>query len=146
MAASIETSKPPAWFWVAAVLALLWELAGLGAFLSQWTMDAADVAAYPEAQRQIYAATPPWVNGAFAVAVFGGTAGAIGLLLRRKWSKLLFIVSLVAAVLQFGWVFAVARAHVVIGPSAAGFPAFIIAVGALLIWFSGSSAKRGWLS
>jgi ABC-type xylose transport system permease subunit len=138
--------KVPTWFWIVAGLALAWEIMGVMAYLSQVTMTEAEVATYPPAQRALFAATPPWVFGAFAVSVFGGLIGAVGLLLRRAWAQPLFVVSLVGAVLQFGWVFFIARAHETIGPSAVPFPLTIIAVGIALVWFSRWAVRRRWLS
>src|ERR1700741_3009572 len=99
--------KLPAWFWAVAILALLWELMGVGSYLYHVTMSAEDIAALPDGQRQLMEATPPWVMGAFATAVFSGLLGAVGLVMRRSWAKPLMILSLVAAVVQFGWVFGV---------------------------------------
>ena len=58
---------------------------------------------------------------------------------------MLFALSLVALLVQFGWSFLVADAARVIGPSAYGLPAFIILAGAFLLWFSSSAARKGWL-
>lgn len=137
--------KVPTWFWIVAVLALLWELMGVGSYLYHVTMSAEAIAALPEGQRDLMNATPSWVMGAFAIAVFSGLAGAVGLVLRRKWAKPLLILSLVAAVIQFGWVFLVFKAHETLGPSSAVFPGIIIVIGAFLVWFASDAAKRGWL-
>ncbi len=137
--------KLPAWFWIVAGVALLWELMGVGSYLYHVTLSDAALAALPEGQRQLMEATPPWVFGAFAIAVFSGLLGAIGLLLRRKWATPPFVLSLIAVVIQFGWTFAIGKAHELIGPSAAIFPAFIVAMAVLLAWFSAHVAKRGWL-
>ena len=138
-------SGVPSWFWIVSVLALLWELMGVGSYLYHVTLSPEAIAALPEGQAELMRITPAWVNGAFAVATFGGLLGAVGLLLRRQWARLLFIVSLVAVVVQFGWVFLVGKAHELIGPSSAVFPAFIVAVAAVLVWFAGTSIRRGWL-
>lgn len=137
--------KLPGWFWVVAVLALLWELMGVGSYLYHVTLSEADIAALPEGQRRLMAIIPPWILGAFAIAVFSGLLGAIALLARRRWARPLFVLSLIAVVVQFGWEFAVAKAHELLGASSAIFPAIIIVVAALLVWFSGLAIKRGWL-
>jgi len=50
---------------------------------------------------QLYIETrPSWVTGAFALAVFSGTIGNIGLLIRKKWANLLLIISLITIVIQ----------------------------------------------
>ena len=50
---------------------------------------------------QLYIYTrPAWVTGSFALAVFSGTIGNIGLLLRKKWTNLILIISLISVVAQ----------------------------------------------
>ena len=61
--------KVPTWFWVVAVLALLWELMGVAAYLSDVSMTDADLAKLPDGQRQLYAMMPSWVTAAYAIAV-----------------------------------------------------------------------------
>ena len=143
--ATVAETRVPTWFWAVSALAVLWELMGVGSYLYHVTLSPEAIAALPEGQATLMRMTPSWVNGAFAVATWGGLAGAVGLLLRRRWARLLFVISLVAVVVQFGWVFLVAKAHALIGASAAIFPAFIILVAVALVWFAGTAIKRGWL-
>jgi hypothetical protein len=144
MADRVE-NRAPGWFWVVALLVLLWEAGGVVAYLMQVTMTADQMRALPEGQRQLYTILPGWITAAFAVAVWLGLSGAIGLLMRQGWARSMFIVSLVAAIVQFGWVFAVGKAHVLIGPSAIPMPAAIILIGAALVWFAGYARAKGWL-
>ena len=143
--ATTYSERVPTWFWIVSGLALLWEAMGCYSYVMHVTMTADQIAALPEGQQQLMAATPIWATAAFAVATWGGLAGAIALLMRRSWARPLFIVSLVAILVQFGWFFFVARAGDVIGSSAYTLPLCIIAIGALLVWFSAMAAKRGWL-
>src|SRR6056297_3046586 len=82
-------NKPPGLYWTVAWVALVWNLIGVATYLGHVMSEAG--AAPP---------VPAWVTGAYALAVFGGTFGAVGLLLRRAWAVPLFAVSLVAV---FGW-------------------------------------------
>jgi hypothetical protein len=143
--ATTYSERVPTWFWIVSGLALLWEAMGCYAYLAQSSMDAAQLAALPEAQQQLMSNVPAWVTAAFALATWGGLAGAIGLLLRRTWARALFIVSLVAALVQFGWWFLIAGAAAVIGPSAYAMPATVIVVAVLLVWFATMAIRRGWL-
>jgi len=140
-----EVAKLPKWYWVASVLALLWTAMGVASYLYHVTLSPDGIAALPAGQAKLMNMTPAWVNGAFAIATWGGLLGAIGLLLRRRWARGLFVLSLIALLIQFGWVFLVARSHELIGPSSALFPAIIAALGIILIWFASDAAKRGWL-
>ncbi|HXH01309.1 MAG TPA: hypothetical protein VNI56_03865 [Xanthomonadaceae bacterium] len=130
---------------MAAILALLWTLMGVASYLFHVTLSPEAIAALPAGQARLMNMTPAWVNGAFAIATWSGLLGAIGLLLRRRWARGLFVLSLIALLIQFGWVFLVARGHELMGPSSALFPAIIAALGIILIWFASDAAKRGWL-
>ena len=136
----------PTWYWVIAVLALLWTVAGCVAYVSQMTISPEDFAELPQAQQDIWNASPDWVTAAYAVAVWSGLAGALSLLLRKAWARPLFIVSLLAVVVQFGWVFTSTAIMTTVGPSSVLFPLCIAAIALFLIWFSGMAQKHGWLT
>jgi hypothetical protein len=112
----------PAWFWAVAVAALLWEGMGCVQYMKQ----------SPQA-----AALPAWVWSAFAVAVWVGLLGTILLLLRLRWARLAFALSLLGALVQFGWAFAKT------GVTPLGIVVLVVA--AALLWFADFAAKRGWL-
>jgi hypothetical protein len=145
MATTFDQGRVPAWYWAVAALALLWEAMGCYAYVSQVSMDSAALAQLPAAQRDIWASMPAWATGAYAVAVWAGLVGAAGLLLRRDWARLAFAASLAGVIVQFGWTFLATPVLATIGKSAAAFPAFILLVAALLLWFSFAATRRGWL-
>lgn len=93
-----ETKSVPAWYWLAAGFALLWETLGCYMYVTHVTTN---VAALPLDQRAIFQATPGWSTAAFAVAVWVGLIGAILLLLRRRHSVTALGISLIAVVVQF---------------------------------------------
>lgn len=140
-----QGARPPVWFWVVSVAALLWALVGCSAYYSQVTISAADMAALPQAQREIWAMTPAWVMGAYAIAVWIGLAGAVALLIRRRIARTLYVVSLLAVIVQFGWIFLATPILDTVGPSSVIFPLVIATIGAALIWFAGRGIDRGWL-
>ncbi|MEC8832124.1 MAG: hypothetical protein VX772_07175, partial [Bacteroidota bacterium] len=81
----------------------------------------------------------------FAIAVFSGTLACIGLLMRKKWARPLFIISLLAAVAQFiHWLF-ISNAVEAFGPSTYTMPIIILVIGLYLISFSGKGIQKGWL-
>ncbi|HEX8449945.1 MAG TPA: hypothetical protein VF652_10180 [Allosphingosinicella sp.] len=145
MATTFDGDRVPGWYWAAATAALLWEAMGCYAYLTQVSMDSAALARLPAEQREIWTAMPAWAVGAYAVAVWSGLLGAAGLLLRRSWARLAFAASLAGVVAQFGWTFLDTPILASMGASAAAFPALILAVAALLIWFAATASKRGWL-
>ena len=143
MATQAESVGVPKWYWAVAVVALLWALAGCFAYVTQVGMSAEDLARLPQAQQDIWNAMPAWVTAAYAVAVWAGLGGAIGLLLRKAWAQPLYLLSLLGIVVQFGWTFFATDIMTTVGPSSAAFPAFILIAGIALVWFAGYSRKRG---
>jgi hypothetical protein len=119
----------PGWFWIVAVLALLWEGMGCYAYLTQ--ISAADDA------------MPVWVSAAFAVAVWVGVSGAILLLMRQRLARTAFAVSLLAVLVQFGGTLLVVKGTPAAG---LGMAAAVVAAAVILLWFSDYALKRGWLS
>jgi len=140
-------AKPPFWFWIVAVLAVFWEGAGCFAYVTQVTMSDADMAKLPAAQQEIWRMMPAWATSAYAVAVWVGLLGAISLLLRKAWARPLFIASLIAVLVQFGWTFLYSPILRTVGAAQAiPFPAAIILIALFLVWFAGHALRRGWLN
>jgi hypothetical protein len=136
----------PRWYWIVAVLALLWMLFGVLAFIMDPLTDEATLEQMGQAQRELFEARPLWLFVVYGVAVFSGLAGAIGLVMRRGWAVAAFAVSLVFVVLQFVYVLFVMDAIGRIGVAEAlPFPLVILAIGIVLLWFSVVSRRRGWI-
>ena len=147
MTSTESSSKPPTWFWVVTVLGILWNALGALAYLGQAYMTDEVKAALPEDQLQLMEATPAWVTGAFAVAVWGGLLGCIFLLFRKRWAKPVLLVSLLGIVLQIGYSFLMTNAMQVYGTlQAVVMPLLVIAIGLLLYFFSGIAIKKRWIS
>ncbi|MEM9649447.1 MAG: hypothetical protein AAF969_13290 [Bacteroidota bacterium] len=140
-----DSNKPPIWFWVVSVLALLWNLIGVYGYVSSKFNQVEMLEAMTQEQRELFEGIPAWAVAAWAIAVFSGAIASIALLLRKKWAKPLFVVSLVAAVIQFiNWLF-LQNAGDVYGGSAYTMPIIVVIVGLLLIFFSKKSVQKGWL-
>lgn len=138
--------KPPKWYWVVSIIALLWMLVGVAAWTADLLTDEAALANMSEAQRQLYAARPQWLFAVYAVAIFSGLVGAIGLLLRKRWAIVALAVSLAAIVVQFGYTFLALDAIRLLGAAAAlPFPVVIFAIGAFLLWFARRGRGLGWI-
>jgi uncharacterized membrane protein len=94
------TNKPNTWYWIIAVIALLWNAMGVFRYLIQ----AYNVEGFREQftadQLALIDSTPAWVTAVFAIAVFTGLLGAILLLLRRKLAVSMFGVSLICVLIQ----------------------------------------------
>lgn len=133
-------------YWVISIVALLWNLLGVMAYMMHVTLTAEDLAIMSEAERALYTDQPAWVTSAYAIAVFGGVLGCIGLLLRKTWALPVLVVSLVAIVAQMGYSLLLTETMEVMGATAAIMPLVVIAIGAYLVYFANDAKARGILA
>ena len=134
--------KPDRMFWIVSALLLVWNLMGLAAYYMQANMDLAVLARTDPYQARLFAEMPQWAWWAYGIAVGAGLLGALGLLLRRRWAALAFIVSLAGVVAQFGYSFLGTDLLAVRGVSAAVVPLFIAALAVVEIWFARREAAK----
>ena len=141
-----STVKPPMWFWIVCVIALLWNLIGVSAYLSEAFMTEDVFATLPEAQQSLYETRPKWVTAAFAIAVWSGLMGSLALLLKKKWAKAIFVLSLFGILLQQMYHFFLSNTFEVMGTTAMILSILIIIFGAALVLFANFASNRNWLS
>ena len=134
------TNKPSIWFWIVSVIALVWNGMGVNAYLQQAYNTESYQTMYSEEQLEIASNMPSWVTAAFAIAVFTGALGAIGLLLRKSWSVKLWLLSLLAVIIQMGYILINGYA------SSIGMTIMIIVFAFIFVWFARKSEANGWLS
>ncbi|MFD1786439.1 hypothetical protein ACFSC3_02520 [Sphingomonas floccifaciens] len=139
-------AKAPAWFWIVAVVLVLWGAMGVFACVQQFRLGADAMGPADDYYRALYAALPAWYNIVYAVATGAGLLGSIALLMRSRSARPLYIVSLIAVVIQFGWLFATTDMIAVRGFAvAAGFPIFILVVALAQVWLAGLAMRREWI-
>ncbi len=132
----------PGWLLPVAVAALLFEAYGVYSYLIHVTTDPAGL---PLDQRDLVLAMPRWMNAAFAIAVWAGLAGALLLIMRRWLAVPLLLLSLVAALVQFGAMLVVPDLRTLIGSDDLLVP-FLILLACYGIWHLAWHARRsGWL-
>ena len=129
----------PAWLRIVAALGLLWNLFGVYQYLMT-------VGVVPGADAAAAGAMPAWVTGAFAIAVFGGALGCLGLLMLKRWSKLLLLVSLLAVLAMDLWMFVLSGVGRTAGGAELGVTVAVVIVAILLVWLSRDADRKGWLS
>ncbi|WP_431127890.1 hypothetical protein [Flagellimonas flava] len=141
-----DSNKPPVWFWVVSVVALLWNLMGVAAYLGDAYTSIEQLEQMTQEQRALFEGRPAWVTAAFAIAVFGGTLGSIALLIRKKWAKPLLVLSLIAALAQFVYNTFMTNTIEVMGNQAIFFPILVLGIGLYLVFLAKKSIQKGWLS
>lgn len=139
------TNKPPVWFWVVSSIALVWNLMGVMAYVSQVTMSPEALQALPETERALYEGLPAWATGAFALAVWGGALGSALLLLRRKLATPILIISLGGVLVQMYHSFFISNSIEVYGPGGMIMPIMVILIAILLILLSRKATSNGWM-
>ena len=133
-----NSNKPNALFWVIGVIALIWNGLGAMAYLGRAFMTEEMIAALPkEQQAELLVEHPAWVTAAFAIAVFAGVIASILLLMRKKLSYSLFVLSAIAAIAQHTYLFLnVEMASIVM-------PVLVVVVCIFLVWYSKKSINDG---
>lgn len=139
--------KPTATFWVVAILLTLWNAFGCYVCYLQITRGADAMASATDYDRQLFAALPAWYFWVYAVAVGAGLLGSLALLGRSAAARWLYVLSLIAIVVMFGYVFLQTDVIAVKGAGEAmGFPIIIALIAIFSIWFAGYSRRRGWVA
>lgn len=122
------------------LLGLIWNLIGVYFYL----VTVGVVGRHAGSEQTLADAVPHWVTGTFAICVFGGTLGCLGLLLLRRWSRPVLVVSLIAIVVQHAWAFTTRNAGAAHADPVMS--ALVIVIALFLAWLAHDSVKKGYLS
>lgn len=137
----------PIWFWVIAIFFLLWNLMGVVSFFAHTFISEEALTNLPTQERELYGDYPIWITIVFAIAVFGGLLGSLGLILKKKWSKTAFTLSLCAIIPQMIHnVFFTKSIEVYGFVQAASMPIMVLFFGIFLVYFSKFGIKKDWLT
>jgi hypothetical protein len=138
-------TSTPIWFWVVAVVALLWNIMGGMIFLTEVFAQESMMESMTEPQKEWTRSTPMWIYVVFAIAVITGLAGSVCLLMRNRLAVPLFIVGFVAVVIQMVYTMVIAGGLQIMGPSGAIMPAVVVTLALVWLLFSLHFKSKGWL-
>jgi hypothetical protein len=141
--AAAAHAAPPAWFRIAALIAILWNAMGVYQYLGSVGLFGDPLASLTDAQRAAAQSIPPAIVAAFAIGTFAGLIGSLGLLLCKRWARPALLVSLLALAVLEGYIVFLSGALEAFGGIA--LPVTIVAVAALLAWLANHARRRGWL-
>jgi hypothetical protein len=79
------------------------------------------------------------------VAVVFGVLGSLALLLRKRLAPALFMVSLLAIVVQMAGIFVATPAWQAYGPAGLAMPVMLVVIAVYLYWYAQKAAAKGWL-
>ena len=141
-----DKTNPPVWFWIVAGIAFIWNALGVNAYVETVTMTEEGFAAMSAAERGLYENVPSWATAAFALAVWGGTIGSLGLLLRRAFTYYILILSLLGIIVQLIYNVFMSQSMDVYGPGPAlVMPMMVLIIGVLLVWLARFAKSKQWI-
>ena len=135
----------PKWYKPVTIIALLWNILGCFAFLSDVMMTANDISHLTASQQELYASRPMWAVIAYAIAVGGGTAGSLGLILRYRWAMQMLVVSLFGLIVQDYGLFFLTRVATIVGPMAFIIQGSVLLIAVGLVVLALQAHKRNWI-
>ncbi len=141
---SSSPSAAPRWFTIFAILALLWNLLGVAAFVMQATMSPEALAALPEAEQALYNSYPTWALIAFAAGVFGGAIGSLLLVMKKNLAGPVLWISLIGVVIQMGYGVFIARSYEVLGAASIVMPVMVVVIATYLVILAAKAKRNGW--
>lgn len=135
----MTTTKPPVWFWIISILALIWNSMGVNQYLQQAYNTEAFKSMVSTEELEMIGQLPTWYTAVFAIAVFAGALGCILLLLRKKLAYFVLLLSLISVLFQMGYItFSMNMANLM--------TPFIVIAAVLLVLFSKHSKKKNWIN
>ena len=141
---SVAAARPRWYFWVIAVVAILWNAIGALDYVMTQTRNETYMAQFTPEQLEYFYGFPSWAIAAWAVAVWGGVLGALLLLFRRKVAVWFFAVSLAAMLVTSVYNFILSDGlDVMGGPLALAMTVAVVVIGVLLLAYSRAMAERG---
>ncbi len=139
-----EGSRTPWHLWVVGGLTLLWNAVGAFDYLMTQTRNEAYMGQFTPEQLEFFYGFPAWLVAFWALAVWGGVAGSVLLLLRKKWAFEVFVVSFVSMLVTTVHNYIIENGIAVmggIGPVIFSAVIFLVALG--LVFYARAMRKRG---
>ncbi|NMP16615.1 hypothetical protein [Thalassotalea sp. Y01] len=141
-----DTLHPaPKWFAPVAVVALIWNLMGVMAYLMGPVNNADVMSSLSDAQQAFYQTMPTWAMTAFAIAVFAGSLGCLMLALRKRLAIILLLLSLLGVIVQNVHTFMLNDGVAIFGQSAMVMPLLVIIIAVALLYLAKHANQKNWL-
>ncbi|APG62444.1 hypothetical protein LPB140_06170 [Sphingorhabdus lutea] len=137
--------KPPVIFWVVASILTLWNIMGITAYLMDMMTSKDAIASMDEMTQHFASKQSLWSLSAYAIAVWAGMAGAISLLIRRKFALTAYIISFIGVMVQQYWIWFVADGQKYMVGANIIMPILVVGFAIFSIWFARQSADKGYL-
>lgn len=141
-----NAKQTPMSHWLISGAALIWNLLGLKIYVDTVSATTEDLAQiYNDEEVRFIESVPVWATSAHAIAVTAAVIGCLLLLFRRSLALPLFIVSLVALIVQDIHSFVLNDVTAVFGMIPAYIQGTVLAVAIALIFYTRRLSQRGLL-
>lgn len=142
-------NKPTIWFWVISGLGFLWNCFGALDYVMTRTQNEAYMGKFPPELLAYYYDMPILLDFTWPLAVWIGLLGWIFMLLRKRWAVPAFLLSLIAMIINFGYMainggLALQAEHM--GAMSYISTALVIGIGIFAVWFSRREKAKGTLN
>ena len=139
------TTKTPWHLWVIGIVSLLWNGFGVFDFVNSATRgeEYYRQMQMPEQAIALMQTYPNWMWVVWFVGVFGGFAGSVLLLLRRRWTFEVWAASVAAAVISLIYCAFISDMMRTMGVGMIVMPVVIVIIAGLLVWYAHAMRKRG---
>jgi len=143
---SIVKRKPPLWFWIVAVIFVIWNLIGVSNYLmaAMATPESLAAQGYTDEQVEFLLDVPKLYLSVFAIAVWSGLVASFLLIFRRRWAVPVFLFSLVFVLLSFVFDF-VGGTFTVLGNAYLAIMIVVTILAFIEVFFSRMAKNKGWL-
>ena len=135
----------PKWYTPVAVVALLWNLIGCAAYLSDVMMSAERLAAMSAVEQALYASRPTWSVAATAIAVWFGALGCVGLILRHRWALPVLAISLAGVIIQDIEIFLLSDGASIAGAGVYAAQGTVLVISVALVLLARKALANGWV-
>jgi hypothetical protein len=149
---SAAAAKPGIWFWLIALVLLLWALGGASIYVAyfmesptQFAQTAED-AEHREAYADYVEAIPLWAIAVGVIAAAARLLGALGLLIRRAWALPCYVVSALFFLVALYRAFILGDAASAMSPPHIAVEAVFLALSLFAIWFAYANKRTGVLT
>ena len=142
----VERRKTPIHLWIVGVLALLWTLMGVFDYLATQLKLESYMGQFTQEQLDYFYGIPAWAVSGWAIAVWIGLIGSIGLLMRRKWSVGAFAISLIGLAVSSIYTLLLSDGLEMMGGTATFMTLLIWVIAVFLVWYSRQQTKAGVLA
>ena len=138
--------KTPIHLWIVGVLALLWNFMGAFDYLATQLKLESYMGQFTQEQLDYFYGIPAWAVSGWAIAVWIGLIGTVGLLLRRKWSVVAFAISLAGLAISSIYTLFLSNGLEIMGGTGTVMTVLIWVISIFLVWYSKQQAKAGILT